>query len=47
MVVPPGYYAGALLSDTRSIRDFFVQIAEASPVPVLALAGSVQSVSAD
>ncbi|KAL3458400.1 putative dihydrodipicolinate synthase [Aspergillus heterothallicus] len=35
MVIPPGYYAGALLSDTRSIRDFFVQIAEASPVPVI------------
>ncbi|KAL2835354.1 putative dihydrodipicolinate synthase [Aspergillus pseudoustus] len=35
MVIPPGYYAGALLSDTRCIRDFFVQIAEASPVPVI------------
>ncbi|KAL3479626.1 hypothetical protein BJX99DRAFT_255351 [Aspergillus californicus] len=35
MVIPPGYYAGALLSDRSAIRDFFVQIAEASPVPVI------------
>ncbi|KAL4784164.1 putative dihydrodipicolinate synthase [Aspergillus varians] len=35
MVIPPGYYAGTLLSGTRSIRDFFVDIAEASPVPVI------------
>ncbi|KAL4966483.1 dihydrodipicolinate synthase family protein [Aspergillus stella-maris] len=35
MVIPPGYYAGALLSNTSSIRDFFVQVAEASPVPVV------------
>ncbi|KAL2833861.1 putative dihydrodipicolinate synthase [Aspergillus cavernicola] len=35
MVIPPGYYSGALLSDTKSIRNFFVDIAEASPVPVI------------
>ncbi|KAL4935245.1 hypothetical protein BDV06DRAFT_229007 [Aspergillus oleicola] len=35
MVIPPGYYAGALLSNTSAIKDFFVQVAEASPVPVI------------
>ncbi|KAL4954526.1 hypothetical protein BDW69DRAFT_183421 [Aspergillus filifer] len=35
MVIPPGYYAGALLSNTNSIRNFFIQVAEASPVPVI------------
>lgn len=34
MVIPPGYYAGALLADTSSIKKFFVDIAEASPLPV-------------
>lgn len=34
MVIPPGYYAGALLSEPTSIKRFFLEIAEASPVPV-------------
>lgn len=34
MVIPPGYYAGALLSDPSSIKKFFVDIAGASPIPV-------------
>jgi 4-hydroxy-2-oxoglutarate aldolase len=34
MVIPPGYYAGALLSDPSSIKQFFIDIAEESPVPV-------------
>jgi L-threo-3-deoxy-hexylosonate aldolase len=37
MVIPPGYYAGTLLADTSSIKKFFVDIAEASPVPVSVL----------
>ncbi|KAJ5579944.1 uncharacterized protein N7459_005929 [Penicillium hispanicum] len=36
MVIPPGYYAGALLSNSKSIVKFFVDIAEASPLPVYA-----------
>ncbi|OKL63407.1 hypothetical protein UA08_01770 [Talaromyces atroroseus] len=36
MVIPPGYYAGALLAnDSAAIKQFFVDIAEASPVPVI------------
>ncbi|KAJ5303512.1 hypothetical protein N7476_010311 [Penicillium atrosanguineum] len=35
MIIPPGYYAGALLADTTSIKKFFVDIAEASPLPVI------------
>ncbi|KAH8695470.1 putative dihydrodipicolinate synthase [Talaromyces proteolyticus] len=35
MVIPPGYYAGALLSDPSSIKQFFIDIAEASLVPVM------------
>lgn len=34
MVIPPGYYAGALLADPGAIKKFFVDIAEASPLPV-------------
>jgi dihydrodipicolinate synthase/N-acetylneuraminate lyase len=37
MIIPPGYYAGALLADTTSIKKFFVDIAEASPLPVSVL----------
>ncbi|KAJ5546798.1 hypothetical protein N7494_004383 [Penicillium frequentans] len=37
MVIPPGYYAGALLADTTAIKKFFVDIAEASPLPVSVL----------
>ncbi|KAJ9143798.1 putative Dihydrodipicolinate synthase [Pleurostoma richardsiae] len=35
MAIPPGYYAGALLADVTSIKKFFVDIAEASPLPVI------------
>ncbi|KAJ5991222.1 hypothetical protein N7499_011764 [Penicillium canescens] len=35
MIIPPGYYAEALLADTTSIKKFFVDIAEASPLPVI------------
>ena len=34
MVIPPGYYAGALQSDPTSLKGFFVRVADASPVPV-------------
>lgn len=34
MLIPPGYYAGALLADLESVKRFFVDVAEASPVPV-------------
>ena len=34
MAIPPGYYAGALLADTTAIKNFFVDIANKSPVPV-------------
>lgn len=34
MIIPPGYYAGALLADFTAIKKFFVDIAEASPLPV-------------
>lgn len=34
MVIPPGYYAGALLAEPGAIKQFFVDIAEASPLPV-------------
>lgn len=34
MAIPPGYYAGALLAEIQSVRDFFVDIAEASSLPV-------------
>ena len=34
MAIPPGYYAGALLADTTAIKNFFVDIADNSPVPV-------------
>ncbi|KAL4863952.1 hypothetical protein BDV12DRAFT_201595 [Aspergillus spectabilis] len=41
IVIPPGYYAGALLSDATSLRNFFVDISEASPVPVCANVGKL------
>lgn len=34
MVIPPGYYAGALMANKESVRNFFVDVAEASPLPV-------------
>lgn len=41
MVIPPGYYAGALKADvgggggSAALREYFVDVAEASPVPVI------------
>lgn len=35
MVIPPGYYASTLLANHESIKRFFIDIAEASPVPVI------------
>lgn len=32
MVIPPGYYAGAL--DKKALKDFFLDVAKASPLPV-------------
>lgn len=34
MVIAPGYYAGALIANRDSLKDFFVDIAEASPLPM-------------
>ncbi|PVH92812.1 putative dihydrodipicolinate synthase [Periconia macrospinosa] len=35
MVIPPGYYASTLVANRASLIDFFVDIAEASPVPII------------
>lgn len=36
LVIPPGYYAGTLMSgDRAALRAYFVEVAEASPVPVV------------
>lgn len=36
MVIPPGYYAGALKADGgKALREYFCDVAEASPVPVI------------
>ncbi|RDW91002.1 hypothetical protein BP5796_02167 [Coleophoma crateriformis] len=35
IVLSPGYYAGALMADMSSLKNYFVDIAEASPIPVL------------
>ncbi|KAK2777488.1 dihydrodipicolinate synthetase [Colletotrichum kahawae] len=35
MVNPPGYYAGALIANRDSIKSFFVDIAEASELPII------------
>ncbi|KAJ5272918.1 hypothetical protein N7478_008043 [Penicillium angulare] len=35
MVIPPGYYSGALISNTKATEKFFTDIAQASPVPVI------------
>ena len=35
MVIPPGYYASTLLANRASLVKFFVDIAKASPVPVI------------
>lgn len=34
IAIPPGYYAGALMADTAAVKNYFVDIAEASPIPV-------------
>lgn len=34
IVLSPGYYAGALMADMQSLKNYFVDIAEASPIPV-------------
>ena len=34
MVIPPGYYSGALKANMAAIKNFFIDIAEASPVPL-------------
>ncbi|KAF2642720.1 putative dihydrodipicolinate synthase [Massarina eburnea CBS 473.64] len=35
MVIPPGYYASTLRSNPESLKRFFVDIAEASPIPII------------
>ncbi|KAK9459239.1 uncharacterized protein V1516DRAFT_708390 [Lipomyces oligophaga] len=35
IVIPPGYFAFAIGKDSNAIKDFFFQIFEASPVPVM------------
>lgn len=35
MVIPPGYYASTLIANRESIKSFFVDIAAASPVPII------------
>ncbi|KAJ5153147.1 uncharacterized protein N7482_009625 [Penicillium canariense] len=35
MIIPPGYYAGALSADSNAIKKFFVDIADTSPLPVI------------
>lgn len=36
MVIPPGYYAGQLQKEQgRAISEFFVDVAAASPIPVV------------
>ncbi|KUJ15975.1 putative dihydrodipicolinate synthase [Mollisia scopiformis] len=35
IAIPPGYYAGVLKADVTAIKSFFVDIAEASPIPVM------------
>jgi L-threo-3-deoxy-hexylosonate aldolase len=34
MVIPPGYYAGALVSSPGALKQFFIDIAAASPIPM-------------
>ncbi|KZV63512.1 putative dihydrodipicolinate synthase [Peniophora sp. CONT] len=35
IVVPGGYYAGALKSDSSTLKQFYVDVAAASPIPVM------------
>ena len=37
IVVPGGYYAGALRSDPSALKQFFVDVAAESPLPVCVL----------
>ena len=35
MVIPPGYYAGALKADNmRALKQYFVDVSARSPIPV-------------
>jgi L-threo-3-deoxy-hexylosonate aldolase len=35
IAIPPGYYAGPLIADNMAaLRNYFLDIAEASPIPV-------------
>lgn len=34
IAIAPGYYAGALMADMDAVRDFFVDVAGESPIPV-------------
>jgi L-threo-3-deoxy-hexylosonate aldolase len=40
IAISPGYYSGALLADMTSIKNYFVDIAAASPIPVYARSSS-------
>jgi 4-hydroxy-2-oxoglutarate aldolase len=35
MVIPPGYYASTLIANREAVKDFFIDIATASPVPII------------
>jgi 4-hydroxy-2-oxoglutarate aldolase len=35
IVITPGYFAGVLANHRRALKEFFVEVAERSPVPVL------------
>jgi 4-hydroxy-2-oxoglutarate aldolase len=35
IVIPSGYFAGALANDRKSLKTFFKDVAEASPIPVM------------
>jgi len=35
IVITPGYFAGVLANHPRAVRDFYTEVAEKSPVPVL------------
>jgi 4-hydroxy-2-oxoglutarate aldolase len=34
IAISPSYYAGALIGNSEALRNYFVEIAEASPIPV-------------
>jgi L-threo-3-deoxy-hexylosonate aldolase len=35
IVIPSGYYAGALANDRKALKQFFKDVSEASPIPVM------------